>query len=83
MKIVQSLETQSYLDAVHRFIARRGKPKTLISDNGTNFVGVANEFKAAFNELNHSKMQSNLAQNGIQWNFNPLQLHISVAHGSH
>ena len=71
MEIVQSLDTQSCLDAVHRFIARRGKPKTVISDNGTNFVGAANELKAAFKELNHSEMQRNLAQNGIQWTFNP------------
>ena len=83
MEMVQSLETRSCLDAVHRFIARRGKPKTIISDNGTNFVGAANELKAAFEELNHSEMQRDLAQNGIQWIFNPLQLHISVALGSH
>ena len=83
MEIVQSLDTQSCLDAVHRFIARRGKPKTVISDNGTNFVGAANELKAAFKELKQSEMQRNLAQNGIDWTFNPLQLHISVALGSH
>ena len=71
MEIVQSLDTQSCLDAVHRFIARRGKPKTVISDNGTNFVGAANELKAAFKELNHSEMQRNLAQNDIKWTFNP------------
>ena len=69
--IVQSLDTQSCLDAVRRFIVRKGKPKTLISDNGTNFVGAANELKAAFKELNHSKMQQKLTQNGIQWTFVP------------
>ena len=83
MEIVQSLDTQSCLDAVHRFIARRGKPKTVISDNGTNFVGAANELKAAFRELNHSEMQRNLTQNGIQWTLIPLKVHISVALGSH
>ena len=71
MKTVQSLDTQSCLDAVHRFIARRGKLKTDISDNGTKFIGAANEIKAAFKELNHFEMQRNLAQNKIQWTFNP------------
>ena len=71
IEIVQLLDTQSCLNAVHRFIARRGKSKTIISDNGTNFVGAANELKAAFKELNHSEMQRNLAQNGKQWTFNP------------
>ena len=83
LEIVQSLDKQSCLDAVHWFISRRGKPKTVISDNGTKFVGAANELKAAFKELNHSEMQRKLAQNGIEWTFNPLQLHISVALGSH
>ena len=59
------------LYAVHWFKARKGKPKTVISDNGTNFVGAANELNAAFKELNHTEMQRNLAKNGIQWTFNP------------
>ena len=71
MKTVQSLDTQSYLDAVHRFIARRGKQKTVVSDDGTEFVSAANEVKAAFKELNHSEMQRKFAQNEIQWTFNP------------
>ena len=61
MEIVQTLDTQSCLDAVHRLIARKRKPKTVIFDNGTNFVGAANELKAAFKEMNHSEMQRNLA----------------------
>ena len=71
MEIVQSLDTQSCLDAVHRFIARRGKPKTVNSDNGTKFAGAANELKAAFKELNHSEMQRNLAHNVVQLTLNP------------
>ena len=82
MEIDQSLDTQSCLDAVHRFITRKGEPKTVISDNGTNIVGTANELKAAFKELNRFEMQRNLAENGIQRTSNPLQLHISVAHGN-
>ena len=71
MKTVQSLDTQSCLDAVHRFITRRGKPKLVVSDNGTKFLGAANEVKAALKELNHSEMQRKFAQNEIQWTFNP------------
>ena len=38
LELVDSLDTPSCLDPVHRFIARRGQPKTNFSDNGTNFV---------------------------------------------
>ena len=65
MEIVQSLVLQSCLDAVHWFIARTGKPKTKFSDNGSKFVGAANELKAVFKDLNQSEMQRNLAQNDI------------------
>ena len=43
--VAQPLDTESCLAAVTRFIARRGYPSTIISDNGTNFVGAANELK--------------------------------------
>ena len=71
MEIVQSLDTKFFLDAVHRFIARRGKPKTVISHNGINFVGAANDLKAAFKEPNHFEMQRNSVQNGRQWISSP------------
>ena len=41
IEVVRSLDTDSCLVAINRFIARRGKPTTIISDNGTNFVGSA------------------------------------------
>jgi hypothetical protein len=33
------LDADSCVDAICRFIARRGKPKFIRSDNGTNLVG--------------------------------------------
>ena len=41
LEIVDSLDTAACIDAIHRFIARRGQPKSIISDNGANFVGAA------------------------------------------
>ena len=39
LEVVSKLDTDSCLNAIMRFIARRGKPNTIISDNETNFVG--------------------------------------------
>ena len=71
IKVTQSLDTESCLAAVIRFIARRGYPITTISDIGTNFVGAANELKAFLNEWDKVKIESDLAQKKIVWKFNP------------
>ena len=42
IEVVRKLD--SCLNAIMRFIARRGKPNMIISDNGTNFVGAEREF---------------------------------------
>ena len=70
-ELVDRLNTAACLDAVHRFLARRGQPKTMLSDKGTNFVAAANEFKAAFSELKENAITKQLAENGIKWSFNP------------
>ena len=36
-EVVTSLTTEAFLAALRRFIAHRGKPRTIYSDNGTNF----------------------------------------------
>ncbi|OXA55097.1 hypothetical protein Fcan01_10291 [Folsomia candida] len=39
LELVDSLSTEAFLLALSRFISRRGRPSTIYSDNGTNFVG--------------------------------------------
>ena len=39
IEVVPKIDKDSCLNAIMRFIARRGKPSTMISDNGTNFAG--------------------------------------------
>ena len=65
IEVTQSLDTESCLAAVTRIIARLGYPKTIISDNGTNFVGAAKELKAFMNEWDKDKIKSDLAQKKI------------------
>ena len=56
---------------IERFIARRGKPQVLWSDNGTNFTGAEKELSACFKALNQRTIASKMSQKGIKWNFNP------------
>jgi len=39
LEIVSDMTTDAFLNALKRFISRRGKPANVYSDNGTNFVG--------------------------------------------
>ena len=45
IEVVPSLEADTCLAAITKFIARRGKPNIILSDNGTNFVGAATEMR--------------------------------------
>ena len=71
IEVVRSLDTDSCLVAINRFIARRGKPTTNKSDNGTNFVGSARELKEYIDSWNQDQILSELAQKHIAWSFNP------------
>ena len=41
------MDTDSCISALRRFLAIRGKVRTINSDDGTNFVGASNELKRA------------------------------------
>ena len=71
LELAGSLETDSFICALRRFISRRGKPLKIRSDNGTNLVGSEKEIKAALNELNTSTINKYLSQYMIQFEFNP------------
>ena len=71
IEVVPNLDTDSCLNAIMRFIARRGKSSTIISDNGTNFVGAEREFAEYVAAWNKEGIEEHLIQQGIRWNFNP------------
>ena len=52
-------------------IGRRGSPRDVYSDNGSNFVGEARELKKAISKWNQSLIDKTLCQKGILWHFNP------------
>ena len=43
IKITNTIDADSFIMALHRFLARRGSVRSVWSDNGTNFVGANNE----------------------------------------
>lgn len=71
LEIAHSLNTDSAIMAIRRFIARRGPVRELFSDNGTNFHGADNEMRDAVQKMDHQKISDTLAPKFIEWNFNP------------
>ena len=71
IKVAPSLDTDSFINALRRFIARRGQVRELRSDNGTNFVGAERELKTTIAQWNQAQVHDVLLQKGIKWTFNP------------
>lgn len=69
LEVAHSLDTDSCINALRRFICRRGPVSSLRSGNGTNFTGANKELKQSL-ALNNVKIQGALIQDGIKWSFN-------------
>ena len=65
LEVLHSLNTSSCMMAIDRFLARRGRPDTFWSDNGTNFVSASKET----NTIETPALQEKCAQRRIKWNF--------------
>ncbi|XP_045487974.1 uncharacterized protein LOC123689933 [Pieris rapae] len=71
IEIVPSLTTDSTIMALRRFAARRGMPKVIYSDNGTNFVKANKEIQTAIAELKKEEVVTEAEKVGVQWKFIP------------
>lgn len=71
IEVVSDLITDSFLGAFKRFIARRGKPNNMYSDNGTTFVGAQKQLKELYEFYRNQETQSDLnkyfSEQGITW----------------
>lgn len=75
LEIVSDLTSEGFLAALRRFIARRGLPEHIYSDNGTNFVGANNQLKELYvlvNSEEHKDLVNKFAsERRITWHFIP------------
>ncbi|XP_055585092.1 uncharacterized protein LOC129737945 [Uranotaenia lowii] len=70
LEAVTSLSTEACKLAIRRFIARRGPPLKVFSDNGTNFVGASRELRNEIKMLNEG-LASTFTNAETEWFFNP------------
>ena len=71
IEILESMETDSFINGLRRFIARRGAVKSIRSDNGSNFVGAEKELRLEMKKLETQKIHETMAVRSIDWTFNP------------
>ncbi|XP_068749478.1 uncharacterized protein [Montipora capricornis] len=69
---VSSLETDTFIQALVRFISVRGCPKEIWSDNGTNFTGAEKELRLSVQDLNEERIKSELHSREVEWYSCPL-----------
>lgn len=66
-----SLEADSFINALRRFVCRRGLVREIRYDRGTNFIGAETELKKAIEEVDDQKIKAELLKAEIDWIKNP------------
>ena len=69
LEIVDDLSAEEFILALRRFVSRVGTPKSLFSDNGTNFTASAKELKKLFKNINWERVEKECLSKGIEWKF--------------
>ena len=73
LELAGDLSTTTFLMALDRFVSRRGKPKNIFSDNGTNFIGAKNALHEIYQFLHkdNNKITNHLSNENIHWHLIP------------
>ena len=74
LEVVQNMETDSFIQALRKFIARRGNIKLIRCDNGTNFASAKSELQRSLSEMDEDKIshsQQNCGTDWVIWKNNP------------
>ena len=71
IELAYDLSTNSTIQAIRRFIARRGKPHLIMSDNASNLKSASVELKRAISEIDDAQIREKLSNEQITWRFIP------------
>ena len=71
IEIAHSLDTDSMINALKRFISVCGYPEQIRSDQRSNFTKADKELKEAIKEWNEHRINNFCRQKRIEWVFNP------------
>ena len=63
----KSMDTDSFILALRRFIVRRDNVRNIRCDNGNNFFGAETELTKSMEQMNHSKIQRFMLNQNADW----------------
>ena len=70
LEVIRDMSCEQFLMCLRRFIAQRGAPTSITSDNARQFKLAKNTLQQAWNEMQcDDEVQSYVSNAGIQWNF--------------
>ena len=69
LEMAFGLDTDSFLNAFYTMVNRRGLPREMLSDNGTNFVAAERELCELVEALDQSTIAQSTANKGVMWHF--------------
>ena len=74
IELVDNMTTETFISSLFRFINRRGRPKTFISDNAKYFRSASKLIGSGHIEslgINLTEVRNKISKEGIEWNFIP------------
>lgn len=75
LELVSDMTTEAFIAALHRFTGRRGTPREIHSDNGSNFRGAKNELHELFGLFRSATLNDEVGNfcqpKEISWHFIP------------
>ncbi len=73
VEVVSDLTSEAFITTLRHFIARRGYPSLIWSDNGTNFVGANRQLKEFYDFLAQQKTDGVISEfctaKNVEWHF--------------
>lgn len=71
VELANSLSTDSCIIAIRNFIARRGTPRSIRSDRGTNFIGASRILDKVQKAYQEDQIMKEIVNAETSWTFNP------------
>ena len=69
LEMAVGLTTMEFLQVLRRFLAIRGRPAVILSDNGSQFVGAEKELRQMIGDINEEEVKEFCGEKGMQWKF--------------